>query len=375
MLSTPKQLLLESQIQLDHGRLLSLINGLTDGFLAVTNEGKIELSNGVALDILDTNELYGKSIAKAMPIMGSAGEYHDLLELAQSSKPNLVSRDYRLRYKDGSIINLYINVSEVKTAFGDSSKQSYVVLFRDITLEKKAEQERDEFISVASHELRNPVAIAEGGISNAIMLAERAETPGNLLQVLRSSHEQIVFLSNLINDLAMISRADRAKLAESAEDFSVTEVVKSLQTDYAPRAQKKGLDLKIEVDGEIKILGSRLYTTEILQNLLTNAIKYTEKGNVTISASGNKLGVEMSVSDSGIGIDEAEQRKLFTKFFRSQDTRVRKISGTGLGFYVSAKLAKLMGGSIDLSSELNKGSVFSLRLPYSINQPSNSDSA
>jgi PAS domain S-box-containing protein len=369
MQDVPKKLLIESQNQLDHGRLLSLINSLTDGCLAITDEGVIELSNGVALDLLDTNELHGKNIVKAMPLIDSAGEPHDLLALVKAGGSHFVSRDYRLKYTDGSIISLYINASEVRPAFGSRSQPSYVVLFRDITREKTTEDERDEFISVASHELRNPVAIAEGGISNAIMLAEKAQTGGSLTQVLKSAHEQIVFLSNLINDLAMISRTDRAKLAESAADFDVSEVIKSLQTDYAPAAAKKGLDMKIEAAAGQKIFGSRLYTREVLQNFVTNAIKYTEAGSIIIKAAVTEQGVDLSVVDSGIGIDEAEQRKLFTKFFRSQDSRVRAISGTGLGLYVSAKLAKLMGGSISMTSELNKGSVFSLHLPLSISQP------
>jgi two-component system, OmpR family, phosphate regulon sensor histidine kinase PhoR len=366
MLDTPKQLLLASENQLDHNRLLSLINGLTDGFLAVSPEGLIELSNGVALDLLDTNELHGKKLADAMPLTDAQGGTHDLLELTKSARQNFISRDYRLKYVDGSEINLYINVSVVKAAFGGHQKDGYVVLFRDITKEKSAEDERDEFISVASHELRNPVAIAEGGVSNAILLAERGQVPGSLIQVLKSTHEQIIFLSNLINDLATISRADRAKLAELASEFDANEIIESLKKNYAARAQKKGLEIKTEAGKLKKMYGSRMYTEEILQNFVTNAIKYTEKGTITIKAEPAGDGVALSVSDSGIGIDEEEQRKLFSKFFRSADDRVRKISGTGLGLYVCAKLAKLMGGSISMTSELNKGSTFTLRLPYTI---------
>ena len=366
MLDTPKQLLLDSESQLDHNRLLSLINSLSDGFLAVTEDGVIELSNGVALHLLDTNELDGKKLSDAMPVVDSAGQVPDLLKLAQASGPSYTSREYQLNYLDGGVIRLYISISAVRAVFGGRQKNGYVVLFRDITSEKTAEEERDEFISVASHELRNPVAIAEGGISNAILLAERAEVTGNLLAVLKSSHEQITFLSNLINDLAMISRADRVKLAESAAEFDVNEVINSLVKDYAPRAQKKGLEIKAEVGEAKNICGSQLYTKEILQNFVTNAIKYTEKGGITLKSLPTSDGVDLSVSDSGIGIDNDEQRKLFTKFFRSQDDRVRKISGTGLGLYVSAKLAKLMAGSISMDSELNKGSTFTLHLPHSI---------
>jgi signal transduction histidine kinase len=366
MLNSSKRLLLEAEAQLDHNRLLSLINGLSDGFLAIDETGVIELSNSVALDILDTNALKNKNIVDAMPIIDVYGETVNLFGLIQASGLGYISRDYRLRYKDGSIINLYVNASPVKAAFGSTNKDGYVVLFRNITSEKSAEDERDEFISVASHELRNPVAIAEGSISNARLLVERAQVPGNIEQVLKSAHEQVVFLGSLINDLALISRADRERFIQQAKEFDINDVIKSLQTDFTSQAQKKGLQINAEVGSSLKIKGSRLYTKEVLQNFITNAIKYTQKGSITIKAAADSQGVGISVADSGIGIDADEQRKLFSKFFRSEDSRVRQISGTGLGLYVSAKLARLMGGSISMKSQLNKGSEFTLHLPLVI---------
>jgi signal transduction histidine kinase len=364
MISDSKKRLLMSQVQLDHNRLLSLINNMTEGFLAVNESGQIEINNGVALDILDTNSLSEKQLNTAMPVVDSSGTSHNLLDLAKNKA--FSSRDYRLRYKDGRIANLAINVSPVKTSFGSKSHSGYVVIFSDITREKIAEEERDDFISVAGHELRTPVAIAEGSISNAIFLGQKANIPENLLKLLSSAHEQLVFLSHLINDLATISRADRLKFAELAEEFDITKLLQTVKRDYEAEAAKKSLLLGLNAENLPKIYGSRLYTQEILQNLVTNAIKYTESGSITIVAEKTAHGVDITVSDTGIGIDKDEQAKLFSKFFRSQDSRVRKESGTGLGLYVSVKLASLMGAKISAKSELNKGSSFTLHLPLSI---------
>ena len=353
----------QSQSQLDHGRLVALINSLSDGFLAVDSQGKIELSNSVALSLLDTNALDGKNISNAMPLLDSQGQLQDLIQLAQKAGNSFISRDYRLRYADGQIINLYTNVSSVRGVYGTTSQAGYVVLFRDITKEKREEDERDEFISVASHELRNPVAVAEGGISNAVLLAQKAQSPESVLQSLKSAHEQVVFLSGLINDLAMISRADRDKFVQSAAEFDPVEILQSLQNDYTAQAQKKGLQISLQTSQLPKIFGSKLYAKEILQNFVTNSIKYTSQGTITIEGKVAGDGVDLSVIDTGFGIDQIEQRKLFTKFFRSEDTRVRQINGTGLGLYVSLKLARLMGGSLAMHSEINKGSSFTLHLP------------
>jgi two-component system, OmpR family, phosphate regulon sensor histidine kinase PhoR len=358
---------LDTPNQLDHNRLTSLINSISDGFLAVDSHGRIELSNGVALNILDTNSLDAKSISQALPLLDSAGSSVDPMSLIDKTSASLSSRDYSIKYRDGSIINLQINISCVKATFCSDQKNGYVVLFSDITKEKTAQDERDEFISVASHELRNPVAIAEGSLSNAILLAGRAGAGENVMQVMRSAHDQILFLASLINDLAMVSRADRVKLEETAEEFDPMDIMNALKTDYTAQARKKGLELVVKPAELPRIYGSRLYTREILQNFITNAIKYTEKGSIMISGTGDDSGVHLSVSDSGIGIDTEVQNKLFSKFYRSQDSRVQRISGTGLGLYVSRKLAKLMNGSIAMESELNCGSTFTLNLPISIN--------
>jgi PAS domain S-box-containing protein len=360
---TSSKLFTQTQNQLDHSRLLALINSLSEGFLALDENGVIELSNSVALSLLDTNALESKNVSEAMPVIDSEGSPVKLMDLARTRQPGFISRDLKLRYKDGSIINLYTNISTVRGAFGGAGKGGYVLLFRDITAEKTAEEERDEFISVASHELRTPVAIAEGSLSNAMLMAGRTEARDNVQQVLKSAHDQIIFLSGLINDLAMVSRADHEKFVHAAADFNPNEVIASLQNDYSAQAAKKKLVVNVESQQLPVIYGSRLYTHEILQNFITNSLKYTTQGGITLRGEVIGDGVDLSVSDTGFGIDSQEQARLFTKFFRSEDSRVREISGTGLGLYVCAKLAHLMGGSISMKSELNKGSVFTLHLP------------
>ena len=108
---------------------------------------------------------------------------------------------------------------------------------------------------------------------------------------------------------------------------------------------------------------SKLYVKEILQNFITNAIKYTEKGSVTIGAHKKKNGVLFEVTDTGIGISKSDQERAFDKFFRSEDFRTRANSGTGLGLYVTMKLTRLIHAELDLHSELNVGSTFSIFVP------------
>jgi signal transduction histidine kinase len=106
-----------------------------------------------------------------------------------------------------------------------------------------------------------------------------------------------------------------------------------------------------------------LYLEEILQNFITNAIKYTQKGSVTLRIRKTREGVHFAVKDSGIGISKADQKRIFEKFYRSEDYRTRESSGTGLGLYVVQKLSHKLSTTIEVSSQLNHGSEFSFTLP------------
>jgi signal transduction histidine kinase len=133
---------------------------------------------------------------------------------------------------------------------------------------------------------------------------------------------------------------------------------------YKEPAKAKNLQLKTELDPHLEVLRtSALYAREILQNFITNAIKYTEAGSVTIGAKPDPKGVRFYVSDTGIGISRSDQEKIFAKFFRSEDYRTRQSNGTGLGLYVTMKLARLLHAEITVESELNHGSTFNIFIP------------
>jgi len=354
---------------LDHARLSALINNMSEAVLATDRTGTITLSNSVALDLLDVNELVSRNLEEVFKPLDKAGRPVDLALTALGTAAYTTS-DWRLQYADGSAVSLFFNSTPIKAGFGSDNTGGYVMVFRDITLEKSLEEEREEFVSVTSHELRTPIAIAEGNISNALLLAERTPTPDTIKQTLSAAHDQVVFLGNLINDLSMLSRAERGKLALTAEQIEVPELVNSLVHDYIPQAEKKGLTLKASLSPDTGSLSSsRLYVREILQNFITNALKYTEKGGITVSAEKINDGVKFSVADTGIGISKGEQRKLFGKFFRSDDWRVKKVNGTGLGLYITSKLARLMDAKIQMESQLNKGSRFSVFVPNSHQPP------
>lgn len=350
---------------LEHERLTSLINSMADGVIAIDENAKVVLYNGAALNILDLNSsMASKSLRDILKIVDQNNQPVDVEALIRVTKTAVSNRDWRLVYADGSMINLYLSIAPVHLGYGKDGERGYVVLLRDITREKSLEEERDEFISVVSHELRTPIAIAEGNISNAQFIVERRGSLEQISSALNQAHEQINFLSGMINDLSTLSRAERGRLSVEIEPINVVELLGELQKNYEPEATRKQLELRTEADSKLELLkSSRLYVREILQNFITNAIKYTEKGSITLGARPKGQGVEFYVRDSGIGISKSDQQKIFDKFFRSEDYRTRQTNGTGLGLYVTMKLARLLHAEINLQSELNKGSTFTVFLP------------
>ena len=355
---------------IDHERLNSLINSMADGVIATNQKGNIVIYNGAALNILDVNSsMEGKSLAHVITLVDKNNQPVDVRELVLSTKTPTTSRDLKLVYPDKTTINLYLSIAPVHLGFG-SGMQGHVVLLRDITREKSLEEERDEFISVVSHELRTPITIAEGNLGNALFVAEKAKNVDPaIVEAIKQAHDQTTFLASMINDLSTLSRAERGKLNVEVEAINAHDMIEELVRNYVPQAEQKGLKLIADLNKNLELLtSSRLYVREILQNFITNAIKYTEKGSVTIGAKSTKEGVEFSVHDTGIGISKTDREKVFDKFFRSEDFRTRQNSGTGLGLYVTMKLARLIHADISLESELNKGSTFTIQIP-NLEQP------
>jgi len=347
-------------------RLLSLINNMGEAVVATDEKGKILLYNAAVLNLLDTNQtLDNKRLDTILNLRGKGNRSVKLFELVKKSAVGLTTRDYSHQFKPGDSINLYINMAPIKLGFRQDSERGYIVLLRDITKEKSLEEERDEFISVVSHELRTPVAIAEGNISNAMFITDKHHDPKVVTESLSQAHDQVVFLASMINDLATLSRAERTDIELEQTEVHPGELLHALEDDYAPQAQEKGLTLTASVAKGVKPLNtSELYLHEVLQNFITNSIKYTKTGTILISVRTNQAGdAVFSVADTGIGLSKADQKRVFDKFFRSEDYRTRESSGTGLGLYVTAKLAHRLNAKIELESEIDKGSTFTITVP------------
>ena len=355
---------------LQRNRLLSIINNQSDGIISTDNNGNIRVFNAASMWLLDTNQdLIGKKINKVFPLYDLEKKPINTFKTLESYKTNTTRDDLLFKSEDGEMLRFEVTFAPIRQAYGAKSKQKeeldgYILIFRDVTKEKSLDDERNEFISVVSHELRTPVTVAEGAISNAGVLFNSPKAPKNSVKdSIKMAHTQILYLANLVNDLSTLSRAQRDVMNEP-EAIPVRELGYQILQGYTPSANEKGLTLDLDVPGHLgSVFTSRLYLEELMQNLVSNAIKYTPKGAVTIRITRKGDTIKFAVQDTGIGISRSEREKIFDKFYRSEDYRTRESSGTGLGLFLSAQLADKMGTWLKVTSRINHGSTFFFELP------------
>lgn len=353
---------------LQRDSLLTLVNNLNDAVLSIESNGTIRTFNAATISLFDTNaSLVGVHIDDIILLKNAESQKKVRLSRLLQKSTSLVYNDEFYTTINEEDMRLGITYSPIRNATGASSNNSddgYIVILRDITKQKSLEEERDEFISVVSHELRTPITAVEGSISNIEVMYDREDIPKERLQsALHMAHEQIVYLAKMVNDLSTLSRAERG-VSDEKEEIDVEQLLHDLYNAYLPEAQEKGLTLDLDISGSVgTIMASRLYLHEMLQNFVTNSIKYTANGGITIGCKAIKGKVYFRVTDTGIGISKHDQSRVFEKFYRSEDYRTRESSGTGLGLHVASKLARKLNTEIDLKSRLNHGSTFSFSLP------------
>ncbi len=346
----------------EHQRMLTLINNITDAILSTDEHGIINTYNSATLNLIDTNnDIDGEHISQVLNLETTNKKPIDVFKELTKSSTIRQRDDIIMPIDDKDYVRLEVTFAPVQG--GDKmTPDGYVLILRDITKMKSLEEERDEFISVVSHELRTPITIAEGSLSNAKLLIEH-NMMKKIPEAIDESHKQILFLARMVNDLSTLSRAERG-IADETEIINITELAAQINSEYSPQAEEKGLAFNLDIGGRLgSVKASRLYLEELIQNFITNSIRYTPKGSVTLSIKKNKTGeIVFKVIDTGIGISKADIGKIFDKFYRAEDYRTRETKGTGLGLYVSAKLAKKLGCKIEVESRLNHGSTFGFKL-------------
>ena len=257
-----------------------------------------------------------------------------------------------------------------------SRKQAEALLIDAKIKSEAASAMKSEFLANMSHEIRTPMN-AIIGLTQLTLDSELGTKQRDYLEkVFRSSKA----LLSILDDILDYSKIEAGKLNLEKVDFSLEEVVQNVSELFSAQIEKKGLELFIDIDPKIQyqLLGDPLRLSQVLNNFVGNAIKFTEQGEIVIKAEfinndGNTISLRFSVRDTGIGMSAAQMEQLFSAFSQADSSITRKYGGTGLGLTISKRLVEMMGGEISLSSLPNKGSTFAFTANFEQGQFSQPD--
>ena len=365
---------LENRLSAVESKSDVVINAIDDGVLAISKDGNIELINPSAQQIIgwDQGDALGLNWKSVLKLVTSDGKDVEDLDnpIAQSLSKNQPTHNDKLFLLTSSEKRILVSI--VSSPVGTDG-EGIIVVFRDITKEKAEEREQAEFISTASHEMRTPVASIEGYLGLALNPAT-AHIDEKARDFITKAHESAQHLGRLFQDLLDISKVEDGRMKNNPKIINVNEFLKDIFDGLATKADEKQLNYIFMPDiideGKEKSLQPIFYANidpdhfrEVVSNLIENAIKYTPSGEVVVNITGDDKQISVSVKDSGIGIPAEDIPHLFQKFYRVDNSDTREIGGTGLGLYLSRRLAEAMSGNLRVESKYKEGSTFYLEIP------------
>ncbi|MDQ3991869.1 MAG: PAS domain-containing sensor histidine kinase, partial [Actinomycetota bacterium] len=267
--------------------------------------------------------------------------------------------DHLLVTRDGSV-----PVSVIAAPIVDEGRIiGAVSVMRDVSHEREVDEMKTSLVSTVSHELRTPLTMIQGFSE---LLLSRELPPDKARDALEQINASSDRLSSLIDDLLSVSKIEAGSLEVRREALDVMGVVEEAVRPFMARAN-------IAVSATHPpppVMADRAMLIQILTNLISNAVKYSSDGSpvaVTVRPSSGAVAIE--VADRGVGMDDREVSRLFTKFFRSEREEVRNAPGTGLGLYITRSLVEMQGGRIEVASELGEGTTFTVTLPMEEARP------
>ena len=349
----------------------NLLESAPDAMIIVDDTGEIAIVNGQAERMFgfDRAEMLGKKIEMLLP--DSIRKPHVSHRTNYTSDPSLrpmgAGMELVGQRKDGSEFPVEISLSPVSTP-----KASFVSsVIRDVTKRKRLEQEiiaaqeaaerankaNSAFLAAASHDLRQPVqalSLLNGALRRTVK-DERA------LEMVVSQEHSLTAMTNLLNSLLDISRLDAGAITPDLEEFPMQRLVDRLSAEFGRQAQHKGLQFESS-PCDLSVCSDPNLLSEIIQNLVANAIRYTDRGTVAVRCVERDGHCHIEVEDTGIGIDEDQLEAIFLEFHQVRARGGAK-EGFGLGLAIVRRLADLLGHELEVTSDLGSGSCFTVKLP------------
>lgn len=336
-------------------KLSSVLTHMTDGVIATDKNGNVILMNKRAEEMLGKTQadVLDEEITKVLNL----DKFLKLDDLYQLTDPILL--DFEHSVED---LILKANFSVIEKENGEQN--GLIAVLHDVTEQERIELERREFVANVSHELRTPLtsmksyleALADGAIHDE-------EIAPRFIQVTQNETERMI---RLVNDLLQLSKMDSRDYPMNFTSIDVPSFLKQVVERFEMSTKNESIQFKYKVpDNEIFAIGDHDRLTQLLDNILSNAVKYSpEGGTITCSLKEEKDRMVISIKDEGVGIPKENIPHIFDRFYRVDKARSRSLGGTGLGLAIGKEIVEAHGGAIWVSSDWGKGTVISFSLPY-----------
>jgi PAS domain S-box-containing protein len=359
----------------------TLIESLADGVIVTDTEGKVNLINPAAASLIGwpVDEARGLDVHSVIKLVKEDGK-----DLGTGEDPFTVVVNQKQSFNrimglvDRSNKNHVVSLVISPVLSKNNELAGTVAVIRDVSEERKEEQQRADFISTASHEMRTPVAAIEGYL--ALALNEQvSKIDSKAREYLEKAHSSTQHLGKLFQDLLTSAKAEDGRLVSHPVVVEMGTYLEQLAESLRFAAEKKGLFVEFifgtNQSNSNAVTGAKVIKPfyyvhvdpdrlrEVITNLFDNAVKFTDTGKVTLGLTGDEKVVQLYVKDTGPGIPAEDIPHLFQKFYRVDSSATRTIGGTGLGLFICRKIVELYNGRIWVESEEGNGSTFFINLP------------
>lgn len=361
-------------------RLRAILNTAVDGIITIDSRGLIQSFNHSAERLFGwtAEEVIGRNIKMLMPEPDQSRHDGYLQNYLTSGVPKIIGtgREVIGLRKDGSLMPMRLGVGRVDLpdellfvgfVTDISERHALETSLRETAAEaERAAAAKSIFLANMSHEIRTPMNSIIG-FTELLLQGDLTPTQRSHLDTIRQSSRSLL---GLINDILDTTRMEKDGLELESLDFSLKGVAAQIESTLRLGAQARGLTLTTRYPAEMPeyFVGDPLRVLQILTNLVGNAIKFTERGGVDVVFDYRESAVDIAVVDTGIGMTQQQVDSIFAPFTQADASISRRFGGTGLGTTIARQLVELMGGTIELESELGKGSTFRIRLPLPVSQ-------
>lgn len=349
----------------EESRIHTILNSMTDGILVTNNEHQLVLWNPALLKMLNLDGRLetGTHISDTVP-------NKDLVKIIEkayqpdASKYTTISEEIEISGHGPR--TLMVNVSVVRDEKGQ--ELGVVSTLRDITGLKEIDQIKSQFVTMVAHEIRAPLAAIEGYL-NAYLTGVAGSNPLITRQMLERAKTRAHSLLDLVSDLLQFIKLESKRLVRKKEMLDLTGIITNTVELLKGQGQAKELAFKVDIPKALPLVEADLGEMEqLLTNLVSNAIKYNRKhGSVLVSAGRSNHFLVLKVKDTGIGISEEHLPQVFDEFYRVSGPETRYTTGTGLGLSIVKKIVESHLGRIEVESEPDKGTTFTVKLPIKEN--------